>query len=384
MIQLVSTSIDHCIRAGSSQICSPSTLLLYICRRAMFKFDFEIDDEDKTADFLLPKEAELEPSPSQIEQVEPFAEHTLPALLERLPPLISYSPLTISDAASNVTLARRDLFDARFQLISGGRGDVESESADSALEFLDAPSDLVPGVYEGGLKTWECSVDLAGYLDTLGNDKGSRFAGKRVLEIGCGTAVPSIFILSRLFNGVQDVETVVAFQDYNASVLELITFPNVVLAWYMSPASEEFRNSATDSELSAADPTVAGELNITPELKTAFLDSLRRHKISLLFYSGPWQSLTAHLTEKYDVILTSETIYRSESLAHLIALLRAACAGPASQPLCLVAAKVLYFGVGGGVSEFVDAVQKDHKGRVETVWEKKAGVGRSILEVTWP
>ena len=32
---------------------------------------------------------------------------------------------------------------------------------EDALSFLDAPSDLVPGVYEGGLKTWECSIDLA-------------------------------------------------------------------------------------------------------------------------------------------------------------------------------------------------------------------------------
>ena len=38
-----------------------------------------------------------------------------------------------------------------------------------ALDFLDAPSDLVvPGVYEGGLiKTWECSLDLVEHLHEL-------------------------------------------------------------------------------------------------------------------------------------------------------------------------------------------------------------------------
>jgi protein-histidine N-methyltransferase len=52
-----------------------------------------------------------------------------------------------------------------------------------ALDFLDAPSDLVPGVYEGGLKTWECSLDLVEHLHELqsSSDLGG-FAGKRVIE----------------------------------------------------------------------------------------------------------------------------------------------------------------------------------------------------------
>jgi protein-histidine N-methyltransferase len=49
-----------------------------------------------------------------------------------------------------------------------------------ALEFLDAPSDLVPGVYEGGLKTWECSLDLVDYLDST---NGGDIRGRRVLEV---------------------------------------------------------------------------------------------------------------------------------------------------------------------------------------------------------
>lgn len=81
--------------------------------------------------------------------------------MEELPPLISYSPLRIPVSGDNtITILRRDLFDARFQLIS-------EDKAQKDLDFIDAPSDLVPGVYEGGLKTWECSADLAGYLDGL-------------------------------------------------------------------------------------------------------------------------------------------------------------------------------------------------------------------------
>ena len=49
-------------------------------------------------------------------------------------------------------------------------------------------SDLIPSVYEGGLKIWECSVDLVGYL----MESGIGFEGKRVLEIGCGAGLPGI------------------------------------------------------------------------------------------------------------------------------------------------------------------------------------------------
>jgi len=53
-----------------------------------------------------------------------------------------------------------------------------------ALEFLEAPSDLVPGVYEGGLKTWECSLDLVDYLDQIRETEMFRgIRGKRVLEV---------------------------------------------------------------------------------------------------------------------------------------------------------------------------------------------------------
>lgn len=86
-----------------------------------------------------------------------------------------------------MTLARRDLFDARFQLISEGAEDGAANKEDDevkdriqALEFLDAPSDLVPGVYEGGLKTWECSLDLVDYLDSTNSGD---VRGKRVLEV---------------------------------------------------------------------------------------------------------------------------------------------------------------------------------------------------------
>jgi protein-histidine N-methyltransferase len=111
-----------------------------------------------------------------------------------LPELISYSPIAIPlESGSTLTLPRRDLFDARFQLIAQG-DDLEPDENNtevnsgapgaSALRFLDAPSDLVPGVYEGGLKTWECSLDLAAYMEAHKESlmKNNVF-GKRILEV---------------------------------------------------------------------------------------------------------------------------------------------------------------------------------------------------------
>ncbi|KAJ7141103.1 hypothetical protein C8R44DRAFT_762739 [Mycena epipterygia] len=353
----------------------------------MFKFDFDIEDND---DEIPQAESTL----PEVVQSEPFAEIPLLQLLESLPPLISYSPLSIplSSSRKNEALARRDLFDARFQLISEGRGDEppsETPAPASALDFLDAPSDLVPGVYEGGLKTWECSLDLVDYLDGLADSNSTYFSGKHILEVGCGTAIPSVHLIHRLFCGDSHAKTHVHLQDYNSSVLELITFPNIILAWYMSPASSDYRASGAE-DCPPADPTTSGELPITPSLKTAFTASLEKYGISLVFSYGSWESLTAHLESggaKYDVVLTSETIYRTEALPALIGLLRRACAD--SQPLCLVAAKILYFGVGGGVSEFLSTLQsktmveRGCAGRAESVWERKVGVGRKILRIEW-
>ena len=50
--------------------------------------------------------------------------------------------------------------------------------------------------------------------------------------------------------------------------------------------------------------------------------------------------------------------------------------------LCLVAGKVLYFGVGGGVADFLEAVGKAG-GTAETVSEWKIGVGRKVIRVFW-
>ncbi|KAF8729840.1 hypothetical protein AX14_005938 [Amanita brunnescens Koide BX004] len=371
----------------------------------MFKFDFQVDldDELDVSDFNLASfhisgdESVLSAPNNRPGNFNPSSEISIVQLLDALPQAISYSPLSISlsSDANPLILARRDHFDARFQLISEGRDESNK------LQFFDAPSDLVQGVYEGGLKTWECCLDLVDYLESNGLSKS--LVGKRILEVGCGTAVPSMYLLYRALcsptGSSAPLETQIHLQDYNSSVLELITLPNLLITWYISAASVSYRATLTPGNPSERpDPSIPSEINITPELKSAFLSSLSERNISLRFFAGSWETFdfTNIPPQKYNIVLTSETIYRAENLPSLVTLLRSACLGitpnegekPTSNPsLCLVAAKAVYFGVGGGVSNFIDAVEgngsREKLGTVETVWETKTGVKRNVLSVTW-
>ncbi|KAI0766234.1 hypothetical protein BC629DRAFT_893881 [Irpex lacteus] len=426
----------------------------------MFKFDFDVDEDPEVDSALLvggSSNIESQRNTNRKDEkssedvaVAPFVEHSLEELLNTLPSTgFSFSPIHIPSHTPNadpVILPRRDLFDARFQLIASSsqensEAEESEEKVDSDLKFVEAPSDLIPGVYEGGLKTWECSVDLAAYLhDRIPSES---VVGKRVLELGCGTAIPSMYLLRQAFSRepatLNTSQTAIHLQDYNELVFRLAVLPNIILTWYMSPASASFRERLTntgtnstetsedDETYPPADPSQPGDLPITPELFTAFRKSLTEYNIDLRFFSGSWEAFTfdeERRKRKYDLVLTSETIYRINSLPSLLNFMWQASTsgsggsnsledltselkisaeddeplqvehkGPGVDGLCIVAAKLVYFGVGGGVSEFVDAVENvRHSGEgalarpagsVRTVWKKDEGVKRVIMEVKW-
>jgi predicted nicotinamide N-methyase len=52
-------------------------------------------------------------------------------------------------------------------------------------------TDLVSGLYEGGLKIWDCSIDLVNYL----GQNPELAKDKKVLELGCGQGLPGIMAL---------------------------------------------------------------------------------------------------------------------------------------------------------------------------------------------
>ena len=60
-------------------------------------------------------------------------------------------------------------------------------------------TDLVAGEYEGGLKLWECSLDLVEYIHDRQQDNTSFLANKRVLELGCGHALPGMWAPTHVY-----------------------------------------------------------------------------------------------------------------------------------------------------------------------------------------
>lgn len=96
----------------------------------------------------------------------------------------------------------------------------QSQQLYAVLSALASHSDLVAGQYEGGLKVWECSVDLCQYLSE--GDASLTIAGSRVLELGCGVALPGLL-------AAKMGASCVHFQDYNREVLQTCTMVNVHL-----------------------------------------------------------------------------------------------------------------------------------------------------------
>lgn len=199
-------------------------------------------------------------------------------------------------------------------------------------------------------------------------------------QVGAGTALPSLvlfdFFLKHRSPSWRAVRLSVA--DYNLLVLENATVPNLLLTWY-------FAQSVTV-------PESAGDLDITSDLLSRFLGDLEDKAIFISGISGSWnEAFTDILISLEDsqrqsrietIFLASETIYSLDSIhAFTEVLLKALQSAEPGCGKALVAAKKIYFGVGGGVDEFLE-VLTELGGKGETVWESKdRGVGKVILEV---
>ena len=152
--------------------------------------------------------------------------------------------------------------------------------------------------------------------------------------------------------------------DYNPSVLQLVTLPNLVLAWAL----------ANRDRLAEAF-TLDGELELLPCVLDGFVASLAELRIALGFYSGGWcDEFARMLREGMDesgravgagedlLVLGAETIYSPFALRAfadtVMDLLRCEQQQQQQQQdanpdgtrkqesaTCVVAAKRLYFGV---------------------------------------
>ncbi|KAJ2779176.1 hypothetical protein H4R18_004155 [Coemansia javaensis] len=307
-------------------------------------------------------------------------------------------------------LWKRQLDDVRFQLAQQDAMDGGQESAaQRAMGAGGSAVDVVKGVYEGGLKTWECSIDLLGYLVDHGDELFAPGAGVRVLEAGCGTALPSLHVLTSVPGAA------VCMQDYNRDVMELITVPNVLANTALAPGG-----SATGDAMHAGDDTETCEIDIDyrrtqvlfgadvdgaigqrdlPELTADEAQEADARILRELHaggrcecIAGDWANVEAELrrqgrTHAFDLVLTSETIYDTSSYPRLHGLLECALARPgapgARRPMALVAAKSVYFGLTGSVLSFEQYVRSRGAFDIERVWASGGSMGREILRMTW-
>ncbi|KAF7722253.1 hypothetical protein EC973_003503 [Apophysomyces ossiformis] len=303
--------------------------------------------------------------------------------------------LTISGSI----LYKRTLADVKFQMAEQDTLAEDSTTSEVAsLLDLNGNSDLIRGVYEGGFKTWECSIDLVQYLATLPDEQVCK---KKILELGCGSSLPSLYLLSR------DSENKVDVQDYNEQVIRYITIPNILLNTILTVQEptklgevekNEELNSEPESD-SDDDETEDGEEKdqIIGESVTCDAEAelpadqvpemLKRVRQRTQAFTGDWSGLPGMLQgNKYDMIVTSETIYAEHALPDLIRVFQQALKKPTG--VGYVAAKTVYFGVGGGILPFCDLLTKsvDADGdrlTVEKVYESESTVKREILKVTW-
>jgi hypothetical protein len=82
--------------------------------------------------------------------------------------------------------------DEKIKIIKRAYHDIKFEMAQAEESELSkvafGSNDVIKGQYEGGLKTWECSLDLVVLLSTM----KEAVSGKNVIELGSGSSLPGI------------------------------------------------------------------------------------------------------------------------------------------------------------------------------------------------
>ncbi|KAL2814785.1 hypothetical protein BJX63DRAFT_190860 [Aspergillus granulosus] len=360
--------------------------------------DIDIDDADiqEVGQQSIGQEAG---TTSTLPELMKAQRHGMDDWLRTLPSQILYSKCVITspletgaDTSANVTVARRDVFDIRAQLMVEDSAEEQNGELIAGLE----KGDINPNFYEGGFKTWECSIDLGRLL--VGEEV--RGEDRHVVELGAGTAVPSLTLFAQLLSQTDSGSTEkrasrahFTFADYNSAVLRLVTLPNLILTWNYFTTQ---RNTAQSSDLqdeNQVDEPEEEMLDITPELLSAFQTDLAKRGITISFVSGAWSPTfvdlvfwSPELVGFKTLVLASETIYSPPSLHAFSETLQALLERPSAESRALVAAKKVYFGVGGGVDEFLAVLRTISESSASIKVEerldvKSEGVGRTILEI---
>lgn len=180
--------------------------------------------------------------------------------------------------------------------------------------------------------------------------------------------------------------------DYNPTVLYLVTLPNFLLVWalHQREAGGPLRDAFLED----------GELELTSDVVDGFKRFLAANQITLSFVSGAWSPEFVELLCRPDtapslpetsrtLVIGAETIYSPFALTSftetLLAILESerTALQNGSSVAAIVAAKRLYFGVGGSLDDFVDKM-RGLGVHVETVREETEGVRRGVVRCSLP
>ncbi|ODV96980.1 hypothetical protein PACTADRAFT_48763 [Pachysolen tannophilus NRRL Y-2460] len=301
--------------------------------------------------------------------------------------------------AGNVVF-RRELFDVKHQLMVEEGNNTMMDPDEVKILMGDTNEDLKNQVYEGGLKSWECSFDV---VDLLSNSKlineNNNF---NFIELGCGTALPSCFFFKKQIE--QKINRNISFilSDYNLSVLRLVTLPNLIINWSTTLTKEKL----IDLQKSIDDvPIIEDELQITEKLIENFIQSLIDNKIELKLILGSWNREFMNIIinnqliqpQRSNLIISSETIYSptilpivGELIIEILNLIKQLNKIEVKnlnnlETLAIVAAKDIYFGVGGSINQFLqylnDRIEKGANIQYK-VQKLQSNLRRSIIKIS--
>uniref|UniRef100_A0A8C6SWD1 protein-histidine N-methyltransferase n=1 Tax=Neogobius melanostomus TaxID=47308 RepID=A0A8C6SWD1_9GOBI len=308
----------------------------------------------------------VEDKPRQAEQVKEAKEHPVPIdphflLTDAVPETVHIGTLP----------PLHFLNETVFEQTAPEREDKEKILS----RTLQQKSDLISGVYEGGLKVWECTYDL---LKLIEKDTET-FGNKRILDLGCGAGLLGILALKRGARGVH-------FQDYNSTVIEQLTVPTVILNCQDDDVNSEDENGIgkvqKKSDCVTTDNKDSKDGN-PPQKKRAIDPTLHTLSAKCRFFSGDWSTFLPLLLKetpplKYDIIFTSETIYNADYYPSLHDTLQELLA---PKGLVYLATKSHYFGVGGGLHLFETFVEKRGIFSVDHLWDGEEGLQRHIVSL---
>lgn len=291
--------------------------------------------------------------------------HTLESILHTLKDVrLTFDNYT-TPIGQNIVY-RRELFDVKHQIMC--EDDENSSMNGVTNDVLIGNSnaiDLKKNVYEGGFKSWECSYDMVDELAVMRNEGNLKY--KNILELGCGTALPTCFLLMKKFLEQDKTGANYILSDFNYDVLRLVTVPNIIIHWASTLEPQRLfeltvAKSSTGIELEADAPVLNNdEVLITEALITEFIHQLVDYNVQILFVSGSWGRQFNSLLRQIpiDFIISSETIYSPESLPIVAeSIIEILTQSNVSHSASLIASKNFYFGVGGSVVEFVNYLEK--------------------------